>query len=151
MKVCYECYADGTVLRACGFGRMQVDHKRSKYRVVWAVLRLDGRLGLVDEDPGQTPSDDLARFRMTQHGHDLMTLEYEGLHLVVIRPRLEEWLLRTARLAHIDVRDYGLPDEAEKLHGIIDEELDKLDRLLQALKGHERMRALNRSLRSCMS
>lgn len=148
MKVCYECYADGGLLRTFGFSRRQVDHRGSKYKVVWAVLRLDDRIGLVDEDPGQNPSEDLKRFTTVYQEHDIEVLERGDKRIVVLCPRLEEWLLRTARLARIDVRKYGLPNDPETLHGVINDELDKLGRLLENLSSHERMRALGRLLRN---
>ena len=147
MKICHECYADEVLLRTFGFSRKQVDHRGPKYKVVWAVLRLDDRMGMVDEDPGQNPSDDLKRFTTVHQEHDIEVLERDDKCIVVLCPRLEEWLLRTARLARIDVRKYGLPDDPETLHGVINDELDKLGRLLEVLSGHERMRALGRLLR----
>jgi hypothetical protein len=148
MKICHECYADEKLLRTFGFSRRQVDHRGSKYRVVWAVLRLDDRIGLVDEDPGQNPSEDLGRFTTVHQEHDVEVLERGDKCIVVLSPRLEEWLLRTATLARIDVRRYGLPNDPETLHGVINDELDKLGRLLEDLRGHERMRALGGLLRN---
>jgi hypothetical protein len=59
-------------------------------------------------------------------------------------PRLEDWMLRTAREVGIDVRDYGLPHDAKRLHSEININLDKFEKLLEALKskGSERLKAL---------
>jgi hypothetical protein len=53
--------------------------------------------------------------------------------LVVLRPRLEEWILAAANEAGLDVRAYGLPRTPRQLHGAINTNLDKFERLLHVL------------------
>lgn len=41
-----------------------------------------------------------------------------GQRLVVICPRLEDWLIQRARSSGIKPEDYGLPSDPDRLHGI---------------------------------
>jgi hypothetical protein len=41
----------------------------------------------------------------------------QGKRLIVICPRLEEWLLRRAKTAGLDPMVFGLPNEPRRLHG----------------------------------
>jgi len=41
----------------------------------------------------------------------------QGKRVVVICPRLEEWQLQRAKAAGIDPADFGLPNDARRLHG----------------------------------
>jgi hypothetical protein len=43
--------------------------------------------------------------------------------------RLEEWILAAANEAGLDVRAYGLPRTPRQLHGAINTNLDKFERL----------------------
>jgi hypothetical protein len=47
--------------------------------------------------------------------------------------RLEEWILAAANEAGLDVRAYGLPRTPRQLHGAINTNLDKFERLLHVL------------------
>jgi hypothetical protein len=54
--------------------------------------------------------------------------------VIVIKPRLEEWLLQTAQEASVDTKHFGLPDNAKDLHKIIHFRLDQLKKLLHHLE-----------------
>ncbi len=79
--------------------------------------------------------------------HDLKILHDEkNNRLIVVCPRLEEWLLETAKLAGIKITSYGLPSDAEKLHERININLKKFEKLLNNLKNNNRMKTLKRLL-----
>ncbi|MEM2995465.1 MAG: hypothetical protein QXI91_05580 [Candidatus Bathyarchaeia archaeon] len=44
-------------------------------------------------------------------------------------PRLEEWILKAAHEANVNPKDYGLPDDAEKLREQINIKTDKFQQL----------------------
>ena len=60
MRVCVECSADLTLVRALGF--RDVVHGGNKSKVTKYVREHDDVVGLVDEDPGTIVSRDLRAF-----------------------------------------------------------------------------------------
>jgi len=47
---------------------------------------------------------------------------------------LEEWLLQTTEDASIDIKRFGLPDNAKDLHKVIHFKLDQLRKLIELLE-----------------
>ncbi len=85
---------------------------------------------------------------------DLPRYELRVLHdqpkdnyLIVLCPRLEDWVLKTAQEANIDVEIYGLPHDAEKLRRVINSNLDKFERLVRDLKDCSKMKTLTNLLK----
>ncbi len=54
-------------------------------------------------------------------------------------PKLEDWILEAAREAGVNVNVYDLPDEAKRLHSMINTNLKKLESLLDTLKDKSKM------------
>lgn len=54
-------------------------------------------------------------------------------------PRLEEWILKAAREAGVDMRNYGLPDDADQSHKVINIRSRQFVNLLEDIKGKSRM------------
>ena len=104
-------------------------------------------MGMVDEDPRGSqplymnivePEDNLPQYGLkTLHDDD-------NNNLIVLCPKLEDWVLKNAEEAGIDVTDYGLPNYAKELHRIINRRLDEFKTLVADLKGHGRMEVLER-------
>ncbi|MBI3586801.1 MAG: hypothetical protein HY088_06695 [Ignavibacteriales bacterium] len=93
-------------------------------------------VGIVDEDPqGTHPSSikELARLSEDDHFRILKNNKNES-YLIVLRPRLEEWILRAGLLASVNIDEFGLPNDARKLHEIINVNLSKFRVLLDTLK-----------------
>ena len=107
--------------------------------------------GLIDEDPlsGQPRYVKEARLEDDFSEHDIKVLHHSATDncLIVLCPRLEEWVLKAATEAGIDVRTYGLPNDAARLHGEINIVLDKFEKLLADLKEtSSRLKTLKRLL-----
>lgn len=58
--------------------------------------------------------------------------------LILLMPRLEEWVLQAARKANINVRNYHLPSNADELHDLLElgnrETMAQFRMLVQLLK-----------------
>jgi len=54
--------------------------------------------------------------------------------LIILCPRLEEWILEAAREANVDLQKYNLPNDPAKLHQQINIQIDKFQRLIERLK-----------------
>lgn len=122
MKVLVECNADEVVLRNLGVPKKQLDHEGCKGEVINRLKELPGATGIVDEDPASTQHRDLkASYRKVDSGEGLYLLVRQGSggqRLVVICPKLEDWLIERAESSGIRPEDYGLPSDPDRLHSI---------------------------------
>lgn len=121
MKVLVECYPDAALLRALSVPRKQIGHQSCKGEVVKRVLKLDDAIGLIDEDPSGTQPRELANYNQIQAAEGLRLLarrDNKNKRLIIVCPRLEEWLITKAKSSGIRPEDYGLPSDADRLHSI---------------------------------
>ena len=122
MTVLAECYPDVALLGALGVPRKQLRHERCKGEIINRLKKLPGAIGLVDEDPGSAQPRDLTdSYHEAQAAEGLRLLVRQGKggqKLVVICPRLEDWLMQRARSSGIKPEDYGLPSDPDRLHGV---------------------------------
>ncbi|MBI2859905.1 MAG: hypothetical protein HYX91_00165 [Chloroflexi bacterium] len=134
-----ECYADKTLVQCLtSLPREHIGHfGRGKSGVCnQLAARCDSR-GLIDEDP-RSPQHPYQKAGVS-HGdfsrYDIKHLYFPGQNneLIILCPRLEDWILETARIEGIDVTRHGLPDQPGKLLRAIDHRLDKFRTLLNML------------------
>jgi hypothetical protein len=121
MKFLVECYPDGALLRALGVSKKQLRHERCKGEVVKRVRKFDCATGLVDEDPTSAQPRDLDNYKQIQVGEGLFLLarrDDNNKRLIIICPRLEDWLISRAKSSGIRPEDYGLPGDPDRLHSI---------------------------------
>lgn len=121
MTVLVECYPDHALLRTLGVPKRQLRHERCKGEVVKKIRKLDEAIGIVDEDPTSAQPRDLANYDTQAKTSDLRLLarrDGKDRRIVLICPRLEDWLIRRAHGAGVRPQDYGLPDDPRQLHGL---------------------------------
>ena len=121
MKVLVECNADEAVLRALGVSKKQLRHERCKGEVVKRVLKFDFATGLIDEDPSSAQPRDLDNYKKVQAAEGLRLLTRrndKNKRLIIVCPKLEDWLIQRAKSSGIRPKDYGLPSDPDKLHSI---------------------------------
>ena len=101
---------------------------------------------MIDEDPlsAQHPyeKDGVSHGNYSQY--DIKRLHYpsQDNELIILCPKLEDWILKTAQIAGIDVNRHGLPDEPNKLHRTIDQKLNEFRILVNMLKRQKSDRIL---------
>lgn len=130
-----ECYPDEVLARALGIDRQSIRHSHGKGKLSQSLGKLNGVVGMVDEDPGSAEPATLAKFVETQASHDLKLKidKSRGNRLVVICPKLEDWLIKTAKNSAVRLADFGLSDRAGNLHADVNQRLPNLERLLARL------------------
>jgi hypothetical protein len=139
MKVLVECYADEAVLLSLNLPRKKLLHFEGRNKVITRLRDLPGAVGMVDEDPGSTQHGDLrASYRQTKSKEGLRLLARQGRgvqRLIMICPKLEDWLIARAVSSGIRPEDYGLPSDPDRLHSIPRyEQKDGFRRFLAELK-----------------
>lgn len=136
-----ECNADEALVQACGVPKKVIKHIFSKGNVCKRLQKNKNVIGLVDEDPESTQPNYIGKLLLQSHEHNIK-LFYEkksGNVLIVLCPRLEEWILKAAKEARIQVKNFGLPDHANELHKVINSNLDHFTKLLDKIKGKSKM------------
>ena len=122
MRVLVECYPDEALMRALGVPRKRLRHEHCKGDVVNRLRKLPLAIGMVDEDPGSAQPRDLTdSYRQSQAAEGLRLLTRQGSDaqkLIVVCPRLEDWLIHRADASGIKPEDYGLPGDPRRLHSV---------------------------------
>jgi len=135
MMLLVECAPDEALARKLGVVRRECLHFNGKPRVCNWLKRKRNLCGMIDEDPGSDQPPYLRSLRVVAEEHGIRVLrDAEREHrVIVLRPRLEEWLISRAAEAGIALENHGLPSRGNDLHREINFRLRQLDRLLDAL------------------
>ena len=146
-----ECKPDEALVSILTDREARVVHQANKPEVVKALKRTakgkEGALDIVavvDEDPGSAQPRSLREeFNEVRSTENLKILAFRGssAKLVILRPRLEEWILSACRLCGVDPRELGLSDDPNELHRIVNVRLEKFTKLVEGLRG-KRCRAV---------
>jgi hypothetical protein len=125
VKVFVECYHDWALARAMGFSRPQLGHALTKANVLRQLAEFDGEAaGIIDEDAGKLHSNyarQMANYKECNNGYGLRLMSRSGdsrKSLVLIDPRLEEWLCARASARNFHFSKYGLSSSASALRNI---------------------------------
>ena len=139
MRILVECYPDEALLRALGVSKKQLRHERCKGEVVKRVRKFDCATGLIDEDPSSAQPRDLDNYKQVRAAEGLRLLarrDDKNKRLIIICPRLEDWLIQRAGLSDIKPEDYGIPSRPDRLHSIV--RYERKDGFQQFLSGETR-------------
>ena len=148
-----ECKPDAALVKSLSkVTRREITHE-SKGEICNKLRKHRNCTGLIDEDPSSTQPRYVQEAQLV---NDLSDSEIKVLHhsqtdnrLIVLCPRLEEWILKAARDVGMDVRQYNLPNDARRLHGNINISLDKFENLLEDLKqSSNRLKTLQKLLQT---
>jgi len=130
-----ECYPDLALVRSLiHVTRRDVDHEFKGKGAICNQLRKQGNSkGLLDEDPLSPQPNYLKTAKvkddLSEHGIKVLQ-DVNHNSIIVLCPRLEEWILEAAKEAGRDIRRYKLPANADELHREININLDKFEKLL---------------------
>jgi hypothetical protein len=118
-----ECKPDTTLARSLA-GGIIVEHLHGKSRVCNKLMDNTNSKGMVDHDE-ETQTHPYIK-EIISSGHvqelsddDLMVYTDTAKNniIVMLKPRLEEWIIRSAQIAGISMPEsYNLPNTAEDLH-----------------------------------
>ena len=152
MSLFVECKSDETLAAALGISRREIEHALGRGAVCLQLARRTNVVGMVDEDPGSAVPAYLRSLAEQSRAYGLRVLaDKDRLNRVVLlSPRLEEWLVQAARDSGLKMSDFGFDsDSGVRLHGEINQRLGSLQRLVEALlsAGNHRIHRLQSLLR----
>jgi hypothetical protein len=136
-----ECEPDKALVKALGIPRKEIKHMFSKGNVCNRLEKTKNSKGLVDEDPLSPQPSYIGKLKSLSGGHGIKLLldEKNQNYLIVLCPRLEDWVLNVAKEANIDVLKHGLPNDPNKLHEALNIKLDKFKDLIDKIKQKSEM------------
>lgn len=138
-----ECKSDTTLVKKLGMPKKQIIHQQGKSEVCKELEKKENWIGMVDEDPFSVQPTYLQKLEETEnlsnYGLRVLKDNAKNNDLIVLCPRLEEWIIKASEDAGIDIKRYNLPDDGEKLHKVINLDLRKFERLVNDLKGKSKM------------
>jgi hypothetical protein len=138
MKVNLECTPDEMLVKCLGVVRKNIEHHNDKGKVCNHLQKngISGEIALIDEDPGSgQPKYLREKVTSVEEIYSLKIFkDSERNHLIIlVRPRLEGWVLQIAKQSKIKPKDFGLPDDDDELHGVILDNLNKFKSLVEKL------------------
>jgi hypothetical protein len=144
MRLFLECRPDETLAVALGVPKRSVVHSHGKGRVSKYLKMNSDVTGMVDEDFGSAEPTTLSKFVEMSAKHDVrLKLDKSvGNRLIVICPRLEPWLIKTAKAAEVKMDEFNLSDNLQALDSMINYRLPNVERLLAKLLERQSPRLL---------
>ncbi|MGH7496446.1 MAG: hypothetical protein ACREOO_29195 [bacterium] len=146
-----ECNPDKALVSALGIPKNKTIHAYSKGNVCNRLTKCRDSHGLIDEDPESSQPSFLRNLENRLRQDDVVLLYHRASnnYLIVLCPRLEEWILEAAKEAAVDPNKHGLSNEADQLHETICTRIDNFRRLVDDIKAKsQRMKTLSRFLRA---
>jgi hypothetical protein len=138
-----ECNPDFKLVQELAkFPRKDIVHEaKGKGSICSLLSKRINCTALLDDDSGspQPPYlSTLHSYRDIQE-HNIIILQDNSRNnfVVLLLPKLEDWIIRAARLSDLDMKSYGLPNTANELHREINHKLDKFGLLLTDLKNKQ--------------
>ncbi len=136
-KIIVECKPDEAFIRALGFSAKQVLHQPNKGEVINYLRKNPGSIGVVDEDPGTAAPNYLGTFTnkgSNNHQLELLENKQDGNLIILVKPRLENWIMNHLAVMGFRSSDYFLPDNPNELHKVINYHIPKFKNLLNDLQ-----------------
>jgi hypothetical protein len=132
-----ECNPDKLLLQKMGVPKRKILHAGSKSEVCKRLGKSVNSIGVVDEDPFSIQPPYIKKLKTIENSQKLgirVLLDETNNNLVIIlSPRLEEWIIGASKEVKISMNRYGLPKDGNKLHKVINSNLDKFEKLLDEL------------------
>ena len=146
-----ECYPDFALVKSVThYSKKEIVHVGGRGKVCTRLERTKNCKGMIDEDPWSVSHPYMKKLtkkgNFSKYGIKAFYDNENQNCLIVLMPRLEEWLLRVAKEESIDIKGYDLPENPDDLHDIININLIHVEKLINDMKGTTRVKKLKELL-----
>ena len=129
-----ECRPDEVLVTKLGFNKKRVKHHQGKSRVFHSLKQTKDQLAMVDEDPGSPGHPYEKSFELQEeYGGSKFFMDKSGNKIVVLRVKLEDWIIWVCKKGKTDITKFGLPDKPNDLHDVINHKLRNFESLIDEL------------------
>jgi hypothetical protein len=135
MRVLLECLPDETLARQMGRARRDCLHLNDKGRVCNRLKRTQDLVAMIDDDPGAAQPPYLGELQRVSDEHGVRVLRDPARNhrVIILQPRLEEWVIAAAKAAQVDMEKFGLSERGNDFHNEINSRLPAFSKLIDAL------------------
>lgn len=137
MSYVVECLPDEALVRLVSPRTiMRIRHRSGKPEVLRYVRRFEQSIGVIDEDPSSIQPPLFDQLVELESQPDLGLKRYRfsnGNIVIILSPRLEEWVLTDCRRNGVNPESYGLPRDPEAFHDLVNQRLGNFNRLVSGL------------------
>lgn len=135
MVIHVECIPDETLLKKLGFTKKQIQHHAGKNKVLAHIRNNRNQLAMVDEDPDSAPNpyERVLHLEKEAFGVKYYVDKKLSNKVLVLKPKLEDWIISACRKSNVELSKYGLPTKGNGLHHVINNRLGAYQRLLDDL------------------
>lgn len=134
-KIIVECKPDEVLAKSLGCNKKEIAHQPNKGEVCNLLIKSNILIAIIDEDPNSHQPNLLSKFKLIEEKFDIrkMYLRSESKTILVIKPRLEEWILKRCRLSGINPKAYYLPSNNKEFKDVLNYQLGKFELLVDGL------------------
>lgn len=135
-EIVLECNPDEALIKVLGYTRKMITHQSSRGQVINYLERNPTAVGIVDDDPGSARPTYFSKFSPETDGQfDIESYKIAklGTRLIVIKPRLEEWILKYAKELKLDLKQHSLPSNGSDLHKVINTRIPRFENMIKEM------------------
>ena len=130
-----ECKPDELLVLKLGFKRKKVTHYQGKSSVFKKISKSENQLALVDEDPGSTKTTYEKNLKFVKESQGITFYTDKSKNKIfVLKGKLEDWIIDICQIQKIELTKFGLPDDPDKLHDVINQRLNKFQQCYSVVK-----------------
>ncbi|OQP49337.1 hypothetical protein A4H97_28780 [Niastella yeongjuensis] len=134
-KAIVECNPDEILMQVLGLSKKEIVHQDNKGEVCKYLEKFDTKVAIIDEDPGSAQPNHLKKFKLVEEKFETIKLIQANTSkvILIIKPRLEEWVIYQCKRSGINPNKFHLPDTAKELKKVINYRLERFRELLKEL------------------
>lgn len=149
-KVIVECNPDEILVQVLGLNKKEIVHQDNKGEVCNYLEKYDVRVAIIDEDPGSAQPNHLKKLKLVEEKFEIRKLIQANSSkvILIIKPRLEEWIIYQCKKSGINPKEFLLPNNAKELKKVINLRLEYFRNLLKELfkKENEGLKYLKKEI-----
>jgi len=134
-KIIVECKPDEILAKSLGLAKKEIAHQSNKGEVCNLLKKTKISLAMVDEDLNSSQPKYLSNYTLIENKHDVINLhsKSENKTILVLKPRLEEWILKRCKKSAVKPEKHFLPSNNVQLKDVINYPLVNFTNLLEEL------------------
>jgi len=129
-----ECDADEVLLRELGFTRKQFIHLGGKFEICKRLQKVEHAIALIEHDSGQSNPGYLLNCALIEENRTNSIHIYQhktsSNMIVVLHNDLEDWILRIAKANKVQVSEFGLENNRNRMHRLMPGRLSNFKNLV---------------------
>ncbi|CAB49709.1 hypothetical protein [Pyrococcus abyssi] len=143
-----ECKPDKLLVKMLIPG-VKVVHSGGKGNAAKILEKNENIIAMLDEDPESPQPRYLRELKEVERKHGIKILidEKRKNKVILLTPRLEEWIISVAKRNGVRLEKYYLPETGKELHAIINHNLSAFSNLILRLMDSEELTFLKESLK----